>query len=785
MIDPENDPRARDPRDLIVVRLTEPIPAGNDLLAVARTSGFDGLAALLEQNREVKTARVIRSIGPKRLLSLEQRARDNDFPPLHSMTSYWYLDCGAVRNRIPRLLTQLRRLKEVGLAYRELPVGNPSTVSNPELNPQYSAQGYLGAAPAGIGVLSGWLVTDGTGVGFADVEKAWCAGHEDLFPVVPRTCTDTGPGVVRVYGDNLPGCYRDAGHHGTSVLGIVVGQNNGKGGIGIAPKAGPVRLACRVKAGPGADACIGATEWNVADAIAALLVGPNQLTAGDVLLLEVQRNRASDVAPEWLPTEFANTDFTMIRLMSALGFVVIEAAANGAFDAATSTFTGIDLNGVAGFGSASASSGAILVGAGHAAVVAGAHEHMPASNFGPRVDCYAWGESVATAGAALGVNAPDKTVAYTTTFGGTSAAAAIVAGVAILAQGAYKAANPGRRLSPATMRSILRDWTFGTRCSDPVARNIGSMPDLAKVLPRIGVVPDLYIRDDVGDDGTVPSAGAVSASPDVVVRPTAMAPAAAFGLGGSTVTAGQENFVYVRVSNRTANAAAGAGVTVFYALPSTLLTPNDWTRINAVPATVDVPGSQTLVPAPVIPWPEPLPPPGHYCFIATVTHPNDPEPLTWPPPPLTFSWDEFVSYIRNNNNVTWKNFNVVALGEAGGAMSFAVAGAPDAKRVFDLELLRSPPRGIELEWELPVVLLRELDFDFSKVETKGTRAKVLVPPMAALRFRDVALVKSAKHRCRFRVRPLSGLEREPVTLAVRQIWRGTEVGRITWRLRAG
>ena len=35
----------------------------------------------------------------------------------------------------------------------------------------------------------------------------------------------------------------------------------------------------------------------------------------------------------------------------------------------------------------------------------------------------------------------------------------------------------------------------------------------------LGVVADVYLRDNVGDDGSVPTAGAISASPDIIVLP--------------------------------------------------------------------------------------------------------------------------------------------------------------------------------------------------------------------------------------------------------------------------
>ena len=75
-----------------------------------------------------------------------------------------------------------------------------------------------------------------------------------------------------------------------------------------------------------------------------------------------------------------------------------------------------------------------------------------------------------------------------------------------------------------------------------------------------------------------------------------------------------------------------------------------------------MPGNGFLVEAPAIPWEQDNLPPaaGHYCFVATVDHQFDPQPDT-----AVFTWAEFLDFIRNYNNVTWRNFNVVDLIPAG------------------------------------------------------------------------------------------------------------------------
>ena len=94
---------------------------------------------------------------------------------------------------------------------------------------------------------------------------------------------------------------------------------------------------------------------------------------------------------------------------------------------------------------------------------------------------------------------------------------------------------------------------------------------------------------------------------------------------------------------------------------------------------------------PAITWDTNLPPAtGHYCFIATVNHPADPQPVD-PSDPIdpAVAWSNFLSYIRNNNNVTWRNFDVVTAisgSQSAPQPNFIVAGAPDAGRIFDLEL---------------------------------------------------------------------------------------------------
>ena len=95
----------------------------------------------------------------------------------------------------------------------------------PITTPSYEEyQGYVGPAPQGIDAPAAWRRgVRGQGVWFADVEGGWNARHEDL----------PGDRITHVAGQRINDPMWRA--HGTAVLGEVVGRDNGKGVVGIAP----------------------------------------------------------------------------------------------------------------------------------------------------------------------------------------------------------------------------------------------------------------------------------------------------------------------------------------------------------------------------------------------------------------------------------------------------------------------------------------------------------------------------------------------------------------------
>jgi hypothetical protein len=143
-----------------------------------------------------------------------------------------------------------------------------------------------------------------------------------------------------------------------------------------------------------------------------------------------------------------------------------------------------------------ADSGAIVVG-GCTSVYP--HKRWPGntsnkgSNFGSRIDCYAWAENIVTSGwdsnkpkakdVYWGVNLKDSVnkIAF---FGGTSGASPIIAGCCLLVQHLRSLLTPKSgtgKLDPGGMRSMLSDPNNGTD-SFLVTDRIGVMPDLKKII---------------------------------------------------------------------------------------------------------------------------------------------------------------------------------------------------------------------------------------------------------------------------------------------------------------
>jgi hypothetical protein len=190
------------------------------------------------------------------------------------------------------------------------------------------------------------------------------------------------------------------------------------------------------------------------------------------LLLEAQTTYST--ASGFVPVEVEQVVFDAIQFATSQGIVVVEAGGNGAVD--LDTFQ--DVNGKQILNRASTNfrdSGAIMVGAASSSVP---HQRLSFSNFGSRIDCFAWGENIDTCGDGwTGTNAN----AYTTSFGGTSGASPIVTGAALLLQ-SWKVKSGESRYSPSTLRALLSNPSLNTLSATPDKDMIGVMPNLQAII---------------------------------------------------------------------------------------------------------------------------------------------------------------------------------------------------------------------------------------------------------------------------------------------------------------
>jgi hypothetical protein len=362
-------------------------------------------------------------------------------------------------------------------------------------------------------------------------------------------------------------------------------------------------------------------------------------------------------------------------------------------------------------------------------------------------------------------------------------------------------AHGGRRLSPGQVRALFRDRSLGTAVVDANDAPIGVMPDLAKIGVALGSVPDVYIRDSVGDHGFVPSANAF-ASPDIIVRqqPSGNIPAD-FGDASPTanivpandpIVAGQKNYLYVRLRNHTGVSAPQTTATLYWSEASPLVAPIDWHLIGPINAGT-VPGGDTLhVPAPYVWQPQPgdLPPSGHGCFIAVLDQVMDPAPPALPAAVgnNTLGWTEFLDYVFNNNNVAWRNFTVVAAQPATWApLPFCLRGSWDRAREFGLELHVRLPPGAQLVWELPEELARKVDLAgggrFLGRVPSDLGVGIKVSAFGRIAIDGLIMDPRVRYPSRLRVQVPEAVRGNQEWLVIlRQSYQKRVIGQLTWQI---
>ncbi|MBA4377294.1 MAG: hypothetical protein C0395_01320 [Gemmatimonas sp.] len=360
----------------------------------------------------------------------------------------------ADRDELLRIAAALRADPDVAHAYLEpavRPAGSLAVVASPTTPDQLTTadfstlQGYLGAPPVGINALAVASLPGGRGAGVRvlDVEGAWLWTHEDLTAPV-----HTAGGVV---------VDQEWRNHGTAVMGVIRGADNGQGIRGVAPSC-----------------LVGGVSIHSLSTSAAVSNATGATAYGDIILIELQgagpnANGAGDYG--YIPMEYWQDTFDAISIATALGRTVVEVAGNGLQDLDDPIYIGL-------FDPEVRHSGAIMVGAGEPTTL----EPTWFTNHGARVDLQAWGEQVTSCGYGdLQGTGFAESAWYTQVFNGTSSASAIVAGAAALLQGMTRA-QYGYSLDPRHLRDIL--VATGTpQAADP--DQVGPRPDLVAAWERV------------------------------------------------------------------------------------------------------------------------------------------------------------------------------------------------------------------------------------------------------------------------------------------------------------
>ncbi len=437
----------------------------NDFLMQNKIISWDQMNHIFSS---INVSKLFTSLKPDKILEMVNTAKKSDSnykaPNFFTYFAIDYPEGVDTKN----LLTELWKNENIQYAYKQSGFADPPVV-NAANNRSSKWQYYLDPAPVGIDAKFAWNIDGGDGsgnVGFIDIERGWDLVHNDL----PQ------PPIKLLSGENY-----DKFGHGTGVLGIILAQDNDTGCVGITPHINVNKVGVISQARPGVGRrdkvfhstddqglLVNNTEEAIMDAIDALAFG-------DVLLLEIQI--LSDIvgAKSLFPCEVESSIFDVIKLATANGIIVIESAGNGTqdldfFKDDSSKFV-LNRNRLADF----KDSGAIMVGSSKSDVP---HSSDGSSNFGSRIDCFAWGENIKTTG--NNSSTKDSTTGYTSTFSGTSGAAAIIAGAVISIQ-SMKEASDNTRYSPTQMREILSNLSNGTPSANPNMDRIGQMPDLKEI----------------------------------------------------------------------------------------------------------------------------------------------------------------------------------------------------------------------------------------------------------------------------------------------------------------
>lgn len=355
------------------------------------------------------------------------------------------------------LVKKLNTIKSVEIAYAAPkpsmatipqkilpPTAGQTAITPAAVTPNYkSQQGYLdGPSRNGVNAQNAWVYPGARGknVKVFDVEGAWQLTHEDFPSLINNLRTNT----------TISGWLE----HGTAVLGVMAGTDNGIGVTGIA-----------------SNASYGVSSFNDrTSAVAAITTAAVAAGPGGIILIEMHTTgpittqcACNNTQCNYVPMEYYQAYYDTIKTATANGVIVLSAAGNGSINMDHPTYKN-------SFNRSVRDSGSIMV----AASLSSRNAPACFTNYGSRIDVHGWGQRVVTTGYGDLLNGGSNQK-YTRSFSGTSSATPIVAGSAASIQGA-RLAKGLKPFNSLEMRKLL--VSTGTPQAFNNSVKIGPLPNI-------------------------------------------------------------------------------------------------------------------------------------------------------------------------------------------------------------------------------------------------------------------------------------------------------------------
>lgn len=341
-------------------------------------------------------------------------------------------------------------LDEVEYATLQPAQGLPPPVDLAPTTADYNArQGWLGPSP-GSDCRYGWTKDAlGQGITVRDIEDSWGKLGKD------STHEDFDGADVSYGSPAFNSTYDD---HGMAIFGMILGQHNGYGIQGCAPKA--AARGYSFQRSTGRQDRPGTLARMVADS-----------KPGDIILLEMQAGGLA--GEEGVPADIDVAIWDLTKQATAAGVVVLGTAGNGGGNLDGTAYTAYRGRG---------DNGVIMVGAGSSNA---SHTRMSFSSYGRCcVHVQGWGQNVVTTGYGDLANlSSDNRQKYTSGFNGTSSAGGHLAGITALVQ-SYAVKKLGKPLTSLEMRALF--LATGLRQgTDSLTGPIGPLPNVRAALDSL------------------------------------------------------------------------------------------------------------------------------------------------------------------------------------------------------------------------------------------------------------------------------------------------------------